>query len=110
MDYTRMTQNGHWSGWLSVNGQRVEVGAGGTGTRDRSWGIRPVGASEPQPPHEGNSSQFFWLWTLCNFETRLPFIHNTDDGSHNPCHRLAGARGACGPREPSAPSNYSNQR
>ena len=50
MDYTRMTQNGHWSGWLAVNGARVDVGSDWAGTRDRSWGIRPVGAAEPQPP------------------------------------------------------------
>src|SRR3546814_16017833 len=87
MDYTRMTQNGHWSGWLSVNGQRVEVGAGWTGTRDRSWGIRPVGAREPQPPPEGNFSPFFWLWTPCNFETSSLFFPSKDDGPGNPWNR-----------------------
>lgn len=38
MDYTRMTQNGRWSGWLSVDAARTDLGAGWTGTRDRSWG------------------------------------------------------------------------
>lgn len=89
MDYTRMTQNGHWSGWLSVGGQRVEVGADWAGTRDRSWGIRPVGASEPQPPPESNFSQFFWLWTPCNFEASSLFFHSNDDGAGNPWNRRA---------------------
>src|SRR3546814_16959878 len=40
MDYTRMTQNGRWAGWLSVDGERIAVGTDWTGTRDRSWGIR----------------------------------------------------------------------
>ncbi|WP_338424398.1 hypothetical protein [Sphingopyxis kveilinensis] len=89
MDYTRMTQNGRWSGWLSVGGQRVDVTDGWTGTRDRSWGIRPVGASEPQPPPEGNFAQFFWLWTPCNFADRSIFFHSNDDAAGAPWNRRA---------------------
>ena len=44
MDYTRLTQNVRVSGWTEVDGERRALGAGWTGTRDRSWGIRPVGA------------------------------------------------------------------
>jgi len=89
MDYTRMTQNGRWSGWLSVSGQRVDVGSDWAGTRDRSWGVRPVGASEPQPPPEGNFNQFFWLWTPCNFEDRSLFFHSNDDSVGAPWNRRA---------------------
>lgn len=89
MDYTRMTQNGRWAGWLSVDGQRVSVDDGWTGTRDRSWGIRPVGASEPQPPPQGNFNQFFWLWTPCNFDHASLFFHSNDDGEGNPWNRRA---------------------
>lgn len=96
MDYTRMTQNGHWSGWLSVDGARVEVDTGWTGTRDRSWGIRPVGAAEPQPPPEGNFSQFFWLWTPCTFADRSLFFHSNDDGAGSPWNRRAVIVGANG--------------
>ncbi|WP_447929464.1 hypothetical protein [Sphingopyxis fribergensis] len=96
MDYTRMTQNGHWSGSLSVDGQRVDVGADWAGTRDRSWGIRPVGAAEPQPPPQGNFSQFFWLWTPCNFADRSLFFHSNDDGEGAPWNRRAVLVGANG--------------
>jgi hypothetical protein len=89
MDYTRMTQNGHWSGWLSVEDRRVDIGADWAGTRDRSWGIRPVGASEPQPPPQGNFHQFFWLWTPCNFADRSLFFHSNDDGAGNAWNRRA---------------------
>ncbi|MGH6651532.1 MAG: hypothetical protein ACREB7_10415 [Sphingopyxis sp.] len=89
MDYTRMTQNGRWAGWLSVDGQRIDVGAGWTGTRDRSWGIRPVGAAEPQPPPQGNFNQFFWLWTPCNFDHASLFFHSNDDGEGTPWNRRA---------------------
>lgn len=89
MDYTRMTQNGHWAGWLSCDGTRIDLDKSWTGTRDRSWGIRPVGAPEPQPPPEGNFNQFFWLWTPCNFTDRSLFFHSNDDGDGNPWNRRA---------------------
>ena len=96
MDYTRMTQNGRWSGWLSVDGARVDVRADWAGTRDRSWGIRPVGAAEPQPPPQGNFNQFFWLWTPCNFADRSLFFHSNDDGEGAPWNRRAVLVGANG--------------
>ncbi|UNK80462.1 hypothetical protein MNQ96_05120 [Sphingopyxis granuli] len=89
MDYTRLTQNGRWTGWLSVDGVRIDAGADWTGTRDRSWGVRPVGASEPQPPPEGNFNQFFWLWTPCNFDRSSLFFHSNDDGAGAPWNRRA---------------------
>ena len=62
---------------------------GWAGTRDRSWGIRPVGAAEPQPPPEGNFHQFFWLWTPCNFADRSLFFHSNDDGAGEAWNRRA---------------------
>jgi hypothetical protein len=76
MDYTRMTQNGAWNGHLSIEGEAINL-AGASGTRDRSWGIRPVGAPDSQP---GPSVfQFFWLWAPFNFEDRAVFFHTNDD-------------------------------
>lgn len=89
MDYTRMTQNGRWSGWLDVGGRRIDIDSAWAGTRDRSWGIRPVGASDPQPPPDGNFSQFFWLWTPCNFGDRSVFFHTNDDAEGAPWNRRA---------------------
>jgi hypothetical protein len=88
MDYTRMTQNGHWSGWVEVAGGRHDA-ANWTGTRDRSWGIRPVGAPESQPPAEGPFSQFFWIWTPMNFVDRSLFFHSNDDREGQPWNRRA---------------------
>ena len=43
-DYTRLTQFGHWSGWIEVDGVRHSLSADSTpGSRDRSWGTRPIG-------------------------------------------------------------------
>ena len=69
--------------------KKPQAVAAWTGTRDRSWGVRPVGASEPQPPPEGNFNQFFWLWTPCNFGDRSLFFHSNDDGAGNPWNQRA---------------------
>lgn len=73
MDYTRLTQNGHYSGWIAVDGARETLPAGSMGTRDRSWGVRPIGAADPQ---FGQSvPQFFWQWTPINLPARSLFFH-----------------------------------
>jgi hypothetical protein len=64
MDYTRITQFGRWSGWIDLDGQRIDVGAAAgnecVGVRDRSWGVRPIGERMPGPPR---APQFFWMWS-----------------------------------------------
>ena len=75
MDYTRMTQNGHWSGWVSVDGKRMPIEPMSPGTRDRSWGIRPVGATDAQPVVPPGPPQFFWQWTPINLPDRSVFFH-----------------------------------
>ncbi len=90
MDYTRMTQNGRWSGNIVNEGENIAVDPEAIkGTRDRSWGIRPVGAPEPQPPPEGNFAQFFWLWAPCNFGSHSAFAHTNDDANGLPWNRRA---------------------
>lgn len=66
LDYTRLTQFGTWSGWLEVDGERIELPPGTLGSRDRSWGVRPVGerARTGAPVAD---PQFFWLWAPLNF-------------------------------------------
>ncbi|WP_298465364.1 hypothetical protein [uncultured Erythrobacter sp.] len=73
MDYTRMTQNGRYEGWISVDGERLELTSGTMGTRDRSWGVRPVGMPDPQQPKV--VPQFFWQWTPINLPDRSLFFH-----------------------------------
>lgn len=66
-DYTRLTQFGAWTGWIELDGERIDVRPETVmGTRDRSWGVRPVG--EPQTGGApGGLPQFFWLWAPVNF-------------------------------------------
>ncbi len=86
MDYTRMTQNGDWSGTITVDGQDIDI-ANCRGTRDRSWGIRQIGAAESQPPPAGTFPQFWWLWTPLNFDQHACFFHSNDDGEGLPWNR-----------------------
>ena len=78
MDVTRLTQNGSYQGWIEVDGERTEV-AGWLGTRDRSWGVRPIGAPDAQPPSPPIAPQFFWLWSPCAMEGGDFYAHTNDD-------------------------------
>jgi hypothetical protein len=84
MDYTRLTQNGSYAGWIEVKGRRVEIDARFLGTRDRSWGVRPVGQSDPQPTAPARAPQFYWLWAPMNFEDRITLYHNNADETGRP--------------------------
>ena len=81
MDYTRMTQNGHHEGCISLDGERQEMVEGTAGTRDRSWGIRPVGARDAQPMPGAPIASFFWQWTPISFPTGSLFFHVNNDAS-----------------------------
>src|SRR5262245_39245977 len=67
MDSTRLTQHVEVRGRICVGGETIEVTPERYwGSRDRSWGIRPVGerdADTPAPP-----PQFFWLWSPVHFD------------------------------------------
>ena len=66
-DYTRLTQFGAWSGWIEVDGERLDVSPTEVlGSRDRSWGVRPIGEPAPQGAPVA-VPQFFWLWAPVNF-------------------------------------------
>lgn len=70
LDAQRFAQVGAWSGTLLFDGTETVVDASTwTGSRDRSWGIRPVGEAEPagrpqDPPMDG----FWWLYVPLRFE------------------------------------------
>jgi hypothetical protein len=67
MDSTRLTQHVDVRGRIRVGGETIDVTPERYwGSRDRSWGIRPIGereASAPMPP-----PQFFWLWAPLHFD------------------------------------------
>lgn len=88
MDLTRLTQNGRYTGWIELDGQRRNVD-GFVGTRDRSWGVRPIGSRDPQEPIPPAPFQFHWIWSPTNFETGSFFFHRNDDAAGEPWNRRA---------------------
>lgn len=88
MDYTRLTQNGHYTGWIEVDGKRERVD-GFSGTRDRSWGVRPVGSRDPQEMMPPAPMQFYWLWSPTSFEDGSFFFHTNDDDHGRPWNTRA---------------------
>ena len=85
MDYTRLTQNGSYDGWIEINGHRIVVSDEHfTGTRDRSWGVRNVGAPDSQPVAPPPAPQFYWLWAPLNFEDRITLYHINADATGAP--------------------------
>ena len=86
MDYTRLTQNGRYTGWMELDGKRESVD-GFMGTRDRSWGVRPIGARDPQEVVPPVAPQFFWIWSPTNFQQGSFFFHTNDEASGHPWNR-----------------------
>ena len=68
IDTTRFAQVGSWSGELRVDGVSRQVDDW-VGTRDRSWGIRPVGEPDAggRPPADANPG-FWWLYVPLRFD------------------------------------------
>lgn len=70
LDAQRFAQVGSWSGHLAIDGQDITVDPQTwIGSRDRSWGIRPIGEPEPagrpaDPPFEG----MWWLYVPMAFD------------------------------------------
>jgi hypothetical protein len=69
LDACRFVQVGGWSGTVRVDGEELTVDDDGwSGTRDRSWGIRPVGEPEPAGRPAEQESGFWWCWVPLRFE------------------------------------------
>ena len=67
MHNSRFTQMGYWQGYFQIDGDHFEVRRA-CGTRDKSWGVRPVG--EPQGGAPGLLSGepgVYWCWNPVNF-------------------------------------------
>lgn len=67
---TRFAQVGTWSGTLSIDGdERAVDPSTWVGTRDRSWGIRPLAPSDPAGRwDEEAEAGFWWLYVPLRFE------------------------------------------
>lgn len=85
LDACRFAQVGTWSGTLTVAGEDMAVGDDRwVGTRDRSWGIRPVG--EPEPPGRAAAESppdygFWWTYVPLRFDEFAVVVIVQEDGA-----------------------------
>ena len=87
MDSTRLTQHGRWTGSINFKETSVDVKPEEFfGTRDRSWGIRPVGSPDAQPVPPIKLPQFYWLWAPANFEEFSSHVYFVDNESGESTH------------------------
>ncbi|MGC5246141.1 hypothetical protein ACPXB3_04335 [Gordonia sp. DT219] len=94
LDAQRFAQLGSWQGHLVIDGEEIAVDpATWIGSRDRSWGIRPVGEPEPagrpaDPPFEG----MWWTYIPMAFDDfqLVLIVQEAPDGfrSLNDCSRV----------------------
>ncbi|MGA0878912.1 MAG: hypothetical protein ACO3SP_07310 [Ilumatobacteraceae bacterium] len=83
-DTMRLAQTGGWQGTLTIPGSTFTLSPQSWwGTRDRSWGIRPVGESEPAGIRASNPFSWFWIYTPIRFadHSLMIIMQERPDGS-----------------------------
>lgn len=87
MDATRFAQMGHWSGHIEYDGRRLDVHPERTpGTKDRSWGLRPVGEPETGGAPSQSAPSFFFLWAPIHWEDHCTHFGIFEDADGVPWH------------------------
>jgi hypothetical protein len=68
-DSFRLAQTGRWTGHVRSGDREFTITPDQwQGSRDRSWGVRPVGESEPPGIQARNPAQFYWMYAPMQFE------------------------------------------
>lgn len=83
-DSMRLSQTGTWRGHINAGGEVIEVTPETWwGSRDRSWGVRPVGESEPPGIQGKNPAQFYWVYSPMQFAdfAILTIVQEDADGN-----------------------------
>lgn len=71
MDATRFAQYGRWHGSIEYDGKQVAIDKTRVyGTKDRSWGVRPVGEPETGGAPMTELPTFFFLWAPIHWQNR----------------------------------------
>ncbi len=79
-DVTRFAQFGRWQGEVRYAGKTLAVDSSRVyGTKDRSWGVRPVGEPETGGAPAMQLPQFFFLWAPIHWEDRCTHLGVLED-------------------------------
>lgn len=100
MDVTRFTQFGHWEGEIVCDGERIDIRSDQTlATRDRSWGIRPVGEPDAGGAPLSVAPQIFFLWAPVHWDDGCSHVCVFEDAGGRVLHaegKQAGLLAAAG--------------
>lgn len=100
MDLTRFTQHGGYSGKLTLSGKAYDAAPSRVwGSRDRSWGVRPIGPRDPAGVPDVTPPQFFWLWSPTNFDDVCTHFDVNENADGSRWHQF-GAVANVNPGEP----------
>ncbi len=87
---TRFNQFGHWKGEIRYAGQSLQVDPKRVyGTKDRSWGIRPVGDPAPPGAPPLRPAGIFFLWAPLHWEDHCTHAIQFENEYGEPWHREA---------------------
>jgi len=88
MDATRFAQFGQWEGEIRCAGRTTTIDpARVMGTKDRSWGIRPVGERDPGGAPSTEPPQFFFLWSPIHWDDHCTHFGIFEHADGTPWHR-----------------------
>ena len=88
LDSTRFAQFGRWQGTVQYNGKTVAVDASRVyGTKDRSWGLRPVGEPESGGAPARRLPQVYFLWAPIHWQDHCTHFGAFEDESGYPIHQ-----------------------
>jgi len=80
MDATRFDQFGRWEGEIRYDGKRLAIDPARVyGTKDRSWGIRPVGVQDPGVAPAYEIPQIFFIWSPIHWKDRCSLVSVFED-------------------------------
>ncbi len=75
MEATRFNQFGRWQGEIRYEGKQLRIDpARVLGTKDRSWGIRPVGDPAPPGAPPRHAGGVFFLWAPLHWPERCTHL------------------------------------
>src|SRR5215470_7832483 len=87
MDATRFDQFGRWQGTIAYAGRTLSIDPRRVfGTKDRSWGVRPVGAPDPGIAPSYDLPQFFFIWSPLQWKDRCTLASVFEDGEGRRWH------------------------
>lgn len=90
MDATRFAQFGRWLGRLHCGGEDIVVDPAEVyATKDRSWGVRPVGEPETGGAPATALPQFFFTWVPLQWDDRCTHFLSFEDEHGLASHREA---------------------